>query len=78
MIVVGVDVHKHSLTAAAVDELGRVLAEWSGPIDGGVVVWARALGEERLWAVEDCGTSRVGSSRRCSRRVSGWCGCRHG
>ncbi len=45
MIVVGVDVHKHSLTAAAVDELGRVLAEWSGPIDGGVVVWARALGE---------------------------------
>ena len=54
MIVVGVDVHKHSLTAAAVDELGRVLAEWSGPIDGGVVVWARALGEERLWAVEDC------------------------
>ena len=35
MIVVGVDVHKHSLTAAAVDELGRVLAEWSGPIDGG-------------------------------------------
>ena len=28
--------------------------EWSGPIDGEVVVWARALGEERLWAVEDC------------------------
>ena len=23
MIVIGVDVHKHSLTAAAVDELGR-------------------------------------------------------
>ncbi len=54
MIVIGVDVHKHSLTATAVDELGCALAEWSGPIDGEVVVWARALGEERLWAVEDC------------------------
>ena len=54
MIVIGVDVHKHSLTATAVDELGCALAEWSGPIEAEVVVWARALGEERLWAVEDC------------------------
>jgi transposase len=54
MIVIGVDVHKHSLTATAVDELGRALAERSGPIDGEVVAWARALGEERQWAVEDC------------------------
>jgi transposase len=54
MIVIGVDVHKQSLTAAAVDGLGRVLAEWGGPVEGGVVVWARALGEERLWALEDC------------------------
>ena len=54
MIVIGVDVHKQSLTAAAVDELGRVFAEWSGPVERGVVAWARALGEERLWALEDC------------------------
>jgi transposase len=54
MIVIGVDVHKHSLTATAVDELGRALAERSGPIDGEVVTWARGLGEERQWAVEDC------------------------
>ena len=27
MIVIGVDVHKHSLTAVAVDEVGRPLAE---------------------------------------------------
>ena len=26
MIVIGVDVHKHSLTAVAVDEAGRLLA----------------------------------------------------
>ena len=31
MIVIGVDVHKHSLTAVAVDELGRTLAEHNGP-----------------------------------------------
>ena len=54
MIVIGVDVHKHSLTATAVDELGRALAERCGPVDDEVVAWARALGEQRLWAVEDC------------------------
>ena len=54
MIVIGVDVHKHSLTAVAVDELGRGLAEHGGPVGGGVVAWARSLGADRLWAVEDC------------------------
>ena len=54
MIVVGVDVHKHSLTAVAVDQLGRVVAERSGPVDGTVISWACSLDEERLWAVEDC------------------------
>jgi transposase len=54
MIVIGVDVHKHSLTAVAVDELGRALAEWDGPVGGEVVSWAGALGGERLWALEDC------------------------
>jgi transposase len=54
MIVVGVDVHKYSLTAVAVDELGRPVAEHVGLVDGQVVAWARSLGEERLWAVEDC------------------------
>ena len=54
MIVIGVDVHKHSLTAVAVDELGRPLQEYAGPVDEGVLAWARALGEERLWALEDC------------------------
>ena len=44
MIVIGVDVHKHSLTAAAVDELGRLVAERSGPIDGEVLAWARVAG----------------------------------
>jgi transposase len=54
MIVIGVDVHKHSLTALAVDELGRECAMWSGAIGGDVLAWARSLAGERLWAVEDC------------------------
>jgi transposase len=54
MIVIGVDVHKHSLTAVAVDELGRAVAEWTGPVGAEVSRWARSLEEQRLWAVEDC------------------------
>jgi transposase len=54
MIVIGVDVHKHSLTAVAVDELGRTLAERSGQVDEELVDWARSLSDARLWALEDC------------------------
>ena len=55
MIVIGVDVHKHSLTAVAVDEVGRPLAERTCAVDEGVVEWAQALaGADRLWALEDC------------------------
>jgi transposase len=55
MIVIGVDVHKHSLTAAAVDETGRLLAERTFACgEEGLLVWAAALDAERLWAVEDC------------------------
>jgi transposase len=52
MIVVGVDVHKHELTAVAVDELGRELSGWSGPPEAALLSWAPA--GERLWALEDC------------------------
>jgi transposase len=55
MIVIGVDVHKHSLTAAAVDETGRLLAERTlANGEDGLLGWAAALDGERLWAVEDC------------------------
>ena len=56
MIVIGVDVHKQSLTAVAVDEAGRML-------DEPTVASRRATScspgpsssaSERLWAVEDC------------------------
>jgi transposase len=54
MIVIGVDVHKQSLTAVAVDELGRALAELTVGSSGELVAWSTSLAPERLWAVEDC------------------------
>ena len=54
MIVVGVDVHKHSLTAVAVDEVGRSLSELTVGSAEELLVWSRSLAVERLWALEDC------------------------
>jgi transposase len=55
MIVIGLDVHKQSVTAVAVDEAGRPIAETTVMVGNeGLLGWASALGAERLWAVEDC------------------------
>ena len=55
MIVIGVDVHKHSLTAVAVDVAGRMLAEATvTAADDELLVWASRIGIDRLWALEDC------------------------
>jgi transposase len=55
MIVIGLDVHKQSVTAVAVDEAGRPLDEAVIPVGGdGLLGWASSLAAERLWAVEDC------------------------
>jgi transposase len=54
MIVIGVDVHKQSLTAIAVDEAGRALAESTAPTARELLAWASSLPGERSWAVEDC------------------------
>jgi transposase len=55
MIVIGLDVHKQSVTADAVDEAGRSLAETVIRVGSDELLgWASPLGEERLWAVEDC------------------------
>ena len=59
MIVIGVDPHKQSHTAAVVDERSgelrgerTVKARRQGHEQ--LLAWARALGKERLWALEDC------------------------
>jgi transposase len=55
MIVIGVDVHKHSLTAVAIDEAGRLLDEKTVvAANGELLAWASDVDEERLWALEDC------------------------
>jgi transposase len=61
MIVIGLDVHKQSVTAVAVDEAGRPLAEKVVVVGSDELLgWAAALAAERLWAVEDC------------RQLTGW------
>ena len=46
MIVIGVDVHKQSVTAVAVDEAGRMLDEKTVPVGSDELVgWAAALDE---------------------------------
>ena len=54
MIVIGVDVHKASLTAVAVDEVGREVGEQTTVDGAGLLVWSGTLVGERLWAIEDC------------------------
>src|SRR5436309_3286721 len=55
MIVIGLDVHKQSVTAVAVDEAGRPLDEKVVLVGSEELVgWASTVGSERLWAVEDC------------------------
>jgi len=55
MIVIGLDVHKQSVTAVAVDEAGRPLDEAVIQVGSDALLgWASSLSSERLWAVEDC------------------------
>jgi transposase len=42
------------LTAVAVDEVGRPLAEQTAVDGAGLLEWADSLPAERLWALEDC------------------------
>lgn len=68
MIVVGVDAHKDSHTAAALDQqTARVLAdrEVAARRAGHEVLlaWARGLDAERIWAIEDCRNMSGGLER---------------
>jgi transposase len=59
MIVIGADTHKVSHTVGAVDAAtGRVLADRTVRAKrrsfDDLLQWARALDEERVWAIEDC------------------------
>src|SRR3954470_10727784 len=59
MIVLGADTHKRSHTVAAVSALtGELQSERTVQVGANgfaaLVVWARELGSERVWALEDC------------------------
>lgn len=58
MIVLGIDPHKATHTAVAVDVVGRVLGERTVAARSSghreLQAWAETLGPERTWAVEDC------------------------
>jgi len=58
MVTIGVDPHKQTHTAVAVDEVGRERAQRTALARregfGELVAWARALGGERVWVIEDC------------------------
>ena len=58
MIVIGVDVHKHSVTAVAVDEAGRMLDETTLAVGGRR---AARLGRPARRA-SGCGRSRTAGS----------------
>ncbi len=59
MIVLGADTHKSSHTIAAIDAAtGQVLADKTIQVGArgfaALVLWARGLSGERVWALEDC------------------------
>jgi transposase len=71
MIVIGVDVHKHSLTAVAIDEAGRMLDEQTvDAANGELLAWASKLDEARLWALEDCRQLTRWLERSCWKPAS--------
>ena len=59
MIVLGADTHKRSHTIAAVSAttgelLGEQTVQSGAKGSAALLGWARGLGAERVWALEDC------------------------
>src|SRR5437764_942724 len=56
MLTIGVDAHKRTNVAVAIDAAGREVARWCGPntVAGWrhVAAWAAALGEDARWGIE--------------------------
>ena len=65
MVIVGIDAHKRSHTAVAVDASGRRLGQrtigTSSEDHLALLGWAEQFGPQRSWAIEDC--------RHLSRRL---------
>jgi transposase len=67
MVTIGVDPHKDTHCAVAVDEVGRQIATQTEPArrDGfeQLVGWARATSPDRVWVIEDCRALSAGLER---------------
>ena len=64
MIVLGADTHKRSHTIAAVSAMSGELLGEQTVLSGangaaGLLRWGRGLGDERVRAIEDCGTRQA-------------------
>jgi transposase len=68
MLTIGVDAHKRLHVAVAVEEAGRVVAQWQGANSAegweAVTEWARTLGEPRQWGIEGAGSYGQGLARQ--------------
>ena len=67
MIVIGVDVHKHSVSAVVVDQVGRELGALETSDGEELVSWSKRVGRRRLWALEDCRQVTRGLERTLHR-----------
>ncbi|MCA1708450.1 MAG: transposase, partial [Actinobacteria bacterium] len=69
-VAIGVDSHKSSLAAAALDELGRVVGvrEFSNDArgHGALLQWSRAQGHARAIGIEGAGSYGAGLARHLS------------
>jgi transposase len=58
MVTIGIDPHKDTHSAAAVDGFGRQVADRTRPAVndgfGELLAWGRGLDDERAWVMEDC------------------------
>ena len=56
MITIGIDAHKQSHMAVALNDAGQVIAQWRGANTAGgwqeVAQWAERLGAPRQWGSE--------------------------
>src|SRR5947209_20145936 len=67
MIVIGEDVHKHSMSAVAVDGVGRQVFCLETSEDAELISWSKRVGRRRLWALEDCRHVTHGLERMLQR-----------
>lgn len=81
MVIVGIDAHKRTHTAVAIDQAGRKLGEkttlaTTTEANLELVRWADGFGTERCFAVEDCRhlSRRLEADLLAAGRSS--CGCR--